>query len=67
MNFTLTPSRGTECEGVSTVQAHAQGVSCPLNNTYVSMDSGWGRDSAAPGGLSDLTAHVWSVALAALP
>jgi len=56
--FTLMPSAGTSCVGVSAAEARAASISCPVNNTYVSMDGGWGRNSAAPGGMSDLTAHV---------
>eukprot|EP01043_Picozoa_sp_COSAG02_P023199 COSAG02_NODE_1232_length_13753_cov_164.373810_6_plen_461_part_00 len=58
VHFVLTPSEGTDCEGLSTTAAHAAGISCPENNTYVSMAGGWGRASAAPGGLSDMTAHI---------
>ena len=90
--FSLTPSKGAGCVGLSFSEAQSQGISCPVrsrhlgtfnpahclpaclpacvelsvgacaisqaNNTYTSMDGGWGRNSAAPGGLSDMSAHV---------
>jgi hypothetical protein len=67
--FTLTPNKGTECEGVSTIDAHAAGISCPENNTYVSMDSGWGQASAAPGGkkTKKVSLHCLYVKMIVLP
>ena len=56
--LTLPAGVGTECEGLAPDAARKQGVSCHDNGTYVSMDGGWGRNSASPGGMSDLTAHI---------
>lgn len=56
--FSLTPTNGSDCVGLDFEDAQRRGVSCPANNTYISMSGGWGRASAAPGGLSDMTAHI---------
>ena len=56
--FELTPSVGADCVGMSFTEANAAGISCPQNNTYQSMSGGWGINSSAPGGMSDMTAHV---------
>jgi alpha-N-arabinofuranosidase len=56
--FMLTPNRATECVGLHFYEAQQQGISCQANGTYVDMAGGWGRNSAAPGGMSDTSAHV---------
>eukprot|EP01052_Picozoa_sp_SAG31_P043290 SAG31_NODE_7164_length_1770_cov_1.464671_1_plen_145_part_01 len=46
INFELTPSETTDCVGLKATEAHAQGISCPINNTYVNLEQkDWGRDS----------------------
>lgn len=50
VDFQLTPSQSTECEGINYTTALAEGIGCPFNNTY--------SDTSYHGPIGNPAAHI---------